>query len=130
MEDEKDTPDVAEGEKRGMRGWNEKARLSVAAFGRLGEGGGPSPIEREWSTLIPDDQDVVLCWAGAVNRKPEPFQWSWFWTHIGGPPDEHGQKGGHPHIIMCAPAAKVERLLAPLAHESRVRLMQAMYDGS
>jgi hypothetical protein len=120
----------SDGDRRGLRHWNEEAKLSVAAFGPNGVGSGPPPIQLEWSRLTPDDQDVVLCWAGSANRGPERLGWTWLWTHSGGPPDQHGMKGGHPHIILRPAAAKVERLLAPLAHESRIRLMQAMYDRS
>lgn len=108
--------------------WAEKAPLTVAALGPLGERG-PRPIEREWWTLLDDDQDLVFCWAGGVNRRGTQLGWSMFLVNVGGERDDHGYKGGHPNPVLSPPAAKVERLLAPLAHESRVRIMQAMYDG-
>ena len=130
VENANDGPEVSEGDKRGMQEWNEKAKLSVAAFGPVGqESDDPPPIQREWGEQTPDDQDVILCWAGTVNRGYRHLGWTWLLTHIGGPPDQHGHKGGHPHPMVRASAASIERLLAPLAHESRVRLMQAMYDG-
>jgi DNA-binding transcriptional ArsR family regulator len=130
MDDDRCDAECEGSEAREMRQWNEKAPLSVAAFGPLGhDGDQPPPIQAEWGALTPDDQDTILLWAGSVNRGYTRLGWTWLLTHTGGAPDRRGYKGGHPHPILRAPAASIERLLAPLAHESRVRLMQAMYDG-
>ena len=92
---------------------------------------GPPPMVAEWHKAMKERGDYVLLWAGAM-RPPEQdgdHSWSATWVNIGYPP--RGKKGEPETVGSTDPAsaAKVERLLAPLAHEARVRLMQALYDG-
>ena len=100
------------------------APLTRAAFGVLGEPG-PTPIEREWQALAQTDQDTIFFWTGVWNRRGTQEGWTWANWHISDRPDH----GGRPHPAVATPAAHVERILSPLAHEARIRLLQAMYDG-
>ena len=100
-----------------------EAPVTRGAFGRRDGPGPPGAIYREWAKIARHNQDVILCWAGEWNRNGTHLSWGWWNWAVG----EHGAE--HPHPAIRTPAANVERMLAPLAHESRVRLMQAMYDG-
>jgi len=86
---------------------------------------GPPPMEREWHDLVTHDQDVVFLWTGAWRRGETYLGWSWHWTRI------HEQPGPRTelHPALEASPAGVERMLSPLAHEARIRIMQTMYDG-
>ena len=97
---------------------------TTAAFGGPDEGG-PPPIVTEWHRLLQDDQDLIFVWAGCWNQRGARPGWVWLWSHIGGENDH----GGHPHPVTATPAASVERMLSPLAHEARIRIMQALYVG-
>jgi DNA-binding transcriptional ArsR family regulator len=94
--------------------------LTEAAFGKPGDPPGPSPIEREWGEMAVEGTDLILCWAGRFIRGQTGRSWHWISWHVG---------VKHPHPALSAPAANVERMLSPLAHEARVRLMQALYPG-
>jgi len=99
---------------------------------------GPPPMIAEWHDAMRQRGDYVLLWAGAIRPPGEKGDRSWSsqWVHTSYPtPDEDGNAqtigGTDPDAAPMdrASAAKVERLLSPLAHEARVRLMQALYDG-
>ena len=102
-----------------------KAPITKAAFG-LPEDKGPPPINREWGELCKDDQDVIFLWAGEWNRRTSRYGWSWISWHLSAEDDPEQ----HPHPAVRTPAANVERMLSPLAHEARIRIMQTMYDGA
>lgn len=103
-----------------------------------GQQDGPPPIIEEWHAAMRERGDYVLLWAGAIRPPGEKGDRSWssLWVHASyDSPDEDGHAkttaGADPDSAPMDPAsaAKVERLLSPLAHEARVRLMQALYDG-
>jgi len=106
-----------------MSFWD-KAPITKAALGEPGTEG-PPPMDREWHELIKSDQDVTFLWAGAWRRGETYLGWSWHWTWVEGEVDHDA----YPHPAVRASAASVERMLSPLAHEARVKLMQTMYDG-
>jgi len=103
-------------------GWS-NAPITRAAFG-VPYQRGPRNIEREWSGLTSRDQDVIVYWAGAWNRGGRHLCWGWCAWHVAA---EDGRVD-EPHPALRAPASKIERLLSPIAHEARIRIMQAMYD--
>jgi len=106
-----------------MSFWD-KAPITKAALGGPGWEG-PSPMDREWHDLVTDEEDVVFLWAGAWRRGENYYGWSWQWTRLGGDND----RGDDAHPAIAASPASVERMLSPLAHEARIRLMQTMHDG-
>lgn len=95
-------------------------------------GGPPPPIIHEWHEVVQEPGDFILLWAGANrgHRNAETTL-SWSWLTVGGgdklwgdaAKDEKPQLGPYDPSI----AAKVERLLSPLAHESRIQLMLSMF---
>jgi len=95
----------------------ENAPITMSAFGPKAEKG-PPPIAKEWRSLCKNDQDLVFLWAGEWNRCGEHLGWAWMWGYE-----------RTPNPVMMTAAASIERLLAPIAHEARARLMQIMYDG-
>ncbi|MEW6751621.1 MAG: winged helix-turn-helix domain-containing protein [Candidatus Latescibacterota bacterium] len=95
--------------------------ITAAAFGQPGDPPGPTPIEREWSGMPVQTQDLVVCWAGQWIRGQTGLTWSWVRWNKG--PESRSD------LVTRTPAASVKRLLSPLAHEGRIRLMQAMHDG-
>jgi len=111
-----------------MLAWDralETAPITKAAFGPPGRRDRPRPIEQEWVEFTKDDQDTVVYLAGAWNRSGTRMAWGMGAVYLGG----ENYDGGHSHPAIRASAASVERLLSPLAHEARIRIMQAMYDG-
>lgn len=110
-----------------MFDWD-RAPINEAAFGRLDRTGrhpGPPPIELEWREQCQNDGDFVFLWSADWNRRGTRLGWSWMWFNVGGGNDY----AANPHPVVSTPAANVERMLSPLAHEARIKLMQAMYDG-
>lgn len=103
----------------------EKAPVTKAALGDPNQGG-PTPMDREWHDLVTQDQELVFLWAGAWQRGGTHLGWSWSWVRVG----EEGPRGGAPHPAVSASPSAIERMLSPLAHEARVRLMQTMHDGA
>ncbi len=88
---------------------------------------GQSRIEAEWMDSLKHDGDFLLLWGGAfktqwaVGEGTEPFGITW-----------HGlsfSDTGKSEQIMGTPPAHVELLLSSLAHEGRVRLLQALFAG-
>ncbi len=107
--------------------------------------GGPPAIIEEWAGALDGPGEYILLWAGywrgrdtiaehEVGEKPHrhtAFGWTSF--HIfQQTPDEPGCVDECPPAPPGDPAvaAKVERLLTPLAHESRIRILQALFDGA
>ena len=84
---------------------------------------GRPPYALEWTRLAQEDQDAIVFWAGEWNRNGTHLGWGWIWRHT-------GDKGAvRDPLVTKTPAANDERLLSPLAHEARIRLMQTMQDG-
>jgi len=106
-----------------MSFWD-RAPITKAALGDPRSGGRP-PLDQEWHELLTRDQDAVFVWAGAWRRGKTIYGWTWSWVRA---PGEDGL-GGEPHPAVSASPSSIERMLSPLAHEARVRLMQTMYDG-
>ena len=97
---------------------------------------GPPPMLAEWHAAMQERGDYVLLWAGAMRPPGEKGDRSWssLWVHTryDSPDDDAPTTDGKDSDAAPTDAespAKVERLLSPLAHEARVGLMQALYDG-
>ena len=107
----------------------EEQPITKAAFGGP-DRKGPPPIEQEWRDLCEDDQDVIFFWGGEWNRsRPGGFQkygWTWICSRLGADSDSDEQR----HPATGTPAANVERMLSPLAHEARINIMQVLYSGA
>jgi len=104
----------------------EDAPITRAAFGPpYGTAGGPRPIEGEWCRLAAADGDFVVYLAGAWNRRGSAFAWGRVAWGIAADEEHLRDAVG----IRETSASSVERILSPLAHEARVRLMQGMFDG-
>jgi len=111
-----------------MIAWQKALEISPitkAAFGPPGQRHKPRPIEQEWVEFTKSDQDTVVYLAGAWNRSGAHMAWGLAAVYLGG----ENYDGGHLHPAVRASAGSIERLLSPLAHESRVRIMQAMHEG-
>jgi len=104
-----------------MREWSDTHVTKLALWQSPAEQG-PSALEREWAPLVAEQGGYVLLIAGAYQRSGSSPSWTALWWHVGEKQVAQPPGGG-------APAAKVARLLSPLAHETRVHLMQAMYDA-
>lgn len=106
----------------------DKAPITKAALWTSPDEQGPPPIEEEWHRLVNHDQDVILFWGGAWNRGGQRPRFGWTW--IGWNVAEDDESAEAPNAVTSAPPASVERMLAPLAHEARIRIMQALYLGA
>jgi DNA-binding transcriptional ArsR family regulator len=104
--------------------------ITEAALGRPGEQG-PPPLISEWGERITGPGNFVVLWAGSVKRQglPGGCAWSRLTTSTSSPDDDADAEGrdGMPPPEDTSLAPKLERMLTPLAHESRVRIMQALY---
>jgi DNA-binding HxlR family transcriptional regulator len=80
---------------------------------------GPPSIIREWVATLEGSDNFVFLWAAATKG----VSWSSFHTRLGRGLNE-------PNAVDTTPAANVERLLAPLAHEGRIKIMQALSGGT
>jgi DNA-binding transcriptional ArsR family regulator len=69
--------------------------------------------------VVTHDQDLIFLMAGSHNRRTTRNSWTAFWWHVDGKPGES--------VVTNTPAANVERLLSPLAHEARIRILQAIF---
>jgi len=103
----------------------DKAPITKAALWRSLDEQAPPPIEAEWHGLVDHDQDVILFWGGAWNRGGQRRGWTW----IGWSVAEDDEAANAPNEVTRTPASSVERLLAPLAHEARIRILQTLYRG-
>jgi len=79
---------------------------------------GPPALIREWMPHLTKPSHGILLWAGATQ------QLSWISANV-----HFGEGEPQNSWVGTTPASKVERLLSPLAHESRIRMMQALYEG-
>ncbi len=86
-------------------------------------GGKPPAIIREWSAHVNKPGDIVLFWAAAT--KSESASLSWYDLTV----RSSNQNGSTTDPVTETPAANIERLLSPMAHEARIRIMQSLYDG-
>jgi len=105
--------------------------------------GGPPAIIEEWGEVLDDPGEYILLWIGSwrgedttaeyeAGEKPhrhDGFAWSSLYIRQI-LPDEPGQEEDGPPAPPVDPAiaAKVERMLTPLAHESRVRILQTLFE--
>lgn len=99
----------------------EHAPITYRALGKCEGEQGPPPLILEWDSITTQNQDIVVLWAGSWNRNGRTISWASHTARIGSPEE---------HPAVKTPPAKVERLLAPLAHEGRVKMLQALYDGA
>ena len=82
-----------------------------------GAEGEPPDILREWYKSLGGPQGVIFFWMAATKA------YSWFESVVDlGEGDSDG-------VVQAASPTSVEHLFAPLAHEGRVRIMQALYGG-
>ncbi|MHB0936575.1 MAG: ArsR/SmtB family transcription factor [Armatimonadota bacterium] len=96
--------------------------ITEQAFGGK-DAEGPSPIIQEWGELYNKQPgDRVILWAG-LTRYAERHGLSWHALLV------HTGEGDASLDVDPDTAAKVERLLSPLAHESRFMLLQALQRG-
>jgi DNA-binding transcriptional ArsR family regulator len=96
--------------------------LTDALFEKA-EGDERPAIAREWSRTARSPGDVIFLWAGETCHASASLGWGWLTVHCGETTE------CHPDPVTSTPPQHVERLLTPLAHESRVRIMQALYSG-
>jgi DNA-binding transcriptional ArsR family regulator len=94
--------------------------LTDAALARP-DGEGPPAMEREWCRAAQAVGNLVFLWAGAVRLEGHCLSWHHFTVHAGEESEED------PSPVTATPAEHVERLLTPLAHASRVRIVQALF---
>ena len=93
--------------------------ISVSMFQR-GEGEAPAII-REWGGRLSTPGEFVSYWAGVIHRRQRgDLGWGCLTMYFGRP-------GAGQAPIQEMSSSAVERLLAPLAHEGRVRIMQALF---
>ncbi len=85
------------------------------------EGQGPPAIIREWGSQLQYPGHLVFLWAAATRIEGGCQSWWTMQVHIG---DEEPTG----NIATRTPGTSVERMLSPLAHEGRIRIMQAMYE--
>ena len=80
--------------------------------------GSPPAVISEWLSHLRHSKDVIFLWAGASRQ----LSWIHLSTHL-----SDGERDRCP--VADTSAVSIERLLSPLAHEGRVRIMQALYRG-
>jgi DNA-binding transcriptional ArsR family regulator len=83
------------------------------------EEGEPPAIISEWLEHVEQPGDIVFLWAAAGK----PLSWTRLTTHF-------SSEDGGVDPLLEVPPMNVERLLAPMAHEGRVRIMQSLYEGA
>ncbi len=109
--------------------------VTQAAIVRVRQGE-PPPLVKEWCEHLRKPGDFVLYWAGATrgHRGPDhDLGWGFLTTSLSDDEDDEEAPAGEGALPgTCDPTAPVrtERLLSPLAHESRIRMMQALYEGA
>ena len=81
------------------------------------EGEAPN-IMREWYKNLKHPNDFVFVWMAATRP------WSWISTLV-----RISDEGDDPASPVATEAAKIDHLLSPMAHEGRIRIMQALYEG-
>ena len=101
--------------------------ITDAALEQAHPDSGQSRIEDEWMQSLAQDGDFLLLWGGAFRTtwragdREEPFGITWHSLCFSG--------DGKAEQVVDAPAANVEMMLSSLAHEGRVRLLQALFGG-
>jgi DNA-binding transcriptional ArsR family regulator len=94
---------------------------------------GPPPLIAEWGKKIPEPGNYILLWAGAFRNPTGSgcLSWSSLLTRTHWPSEEPADEDEGDTSPPTDPdaAGKVERMLGPLAHASRIRIMQALYEG-
>ena len=83
------------------------------------EGQAPAFV-REWGGRLSTPGEFICFWGGVIHRREGDLGWGCFTTRFGAP-------AGGQDAVRGMSAAAVERLLAPLAHEGRVRIMQVLF---
>jgi DNA-binding transcriptional ArsR family regulator len=101
--------------------------VTNAALSKSGRGKPPKMAE-EFHQAVKEAGDYVLLWVGACRAGDGKgsFSWSSLTTSLGGVEPEAGRIA---HQEVETPASHVERILSPLAHEARIRLLQILYSG-
>ena len=94
--------------------------ISASMF-QCGKDQAPAII-REWGSRLRTPGEFICYWAGIIRRQRGELGWGCLTTHFGRP--SAGQSA-----VQEMSSSAVERLLAPLAHEGRVRIMQALFGG-
>ena len=84
-----------------------------------GNENGPPPIIVEWLKNVAHAGQIVFFWAAATRG----CSWMHMRTHLGDEPPAQSE-------VERVPPANVERLVSPLSHEGRIKIMQALYGGS
>ena len=85
---------------------------------------GPPAFIQEFHKCLKHDGEYILWWSGAFRRKGSSGSWSSICTHFG---DPSGAPDGPDSTVDRLPAAHIERMLSPLAHEARIGIMQQLY---
>ena len=94
--------------------------LTDALFVRP-DGTSPPALAREWHAVAREPGDLILLWAGAVRCGSGCLSWAHLTAHA-------GEKGdAHPDPVTSTPPEHIERMLSPLAHASRVRILQVLH---
>ncbi len=86
------------------------------------EEGKPPAICLEWHEKLKHPGQSILLWGGATKRSTGTMSWLSMHVHVG---DEKPEGD----IVTKTPPANVERVLSPLAHEGRIKIMQALCPG-
>ena len=97
---------------------NELGPITESMFQRE-EAEAPAFI-REWGSRLSTPGEFICFWAGVIHRQEGDLGWGCFTSRFGTP-------GNGQDAVREMSAAAVERLLAPLAHEGRVRIMQVLF---
>ena len=91
----------------------------TTAMGKMAKGKPPALI-CEWSKKLQHPGQFIFMWAAATKRQSGCHSWYSWLTNLG------DEKPRNP-VPTATPGTSVERMLSPLAHEGRIRIMQAMY---
>jgi DNA-binding transcriptional ArsR family regulator len=92
--------------------------------------GRPPAICEEFHARLEKPGDFVLLWTGAFRLADEggtKGSWGTLTVSLGEAPP--GAQGPVVSQVSQVPAAHVERMLSPLAHEGRVNLLEILYAG-
>lgn len=92
----------------------------------------PPPLIQEWDEALGELGGFILLWAGASRGadRSNSTSWSSLTINTRTPPaagENEADQDDIPPTRDPSCAARAERMLSPLAHESRIRIMQALY---
>ncbi len=93
--------------------------------------GTPPPLVEEWNEALRGKQGYVMLWAGAYkgpDGESSEFDWSWMQTAVSNPVSE-AHSDEFAELLSDEAALWTERLLTPLSHAARIRIMQALWPG-